>query len=92
MCSYCSKYDWCFLKLFDGIFFFYFDYEKLLKYYYKDVFDIFLLSEDNIVCEIDDFLLRVWLKKNFYNGSVSLEKFEMIEWFCNEYIVEEEYV
>ena len=57
-----------------------------------DVFDTSLLSEDNTVREIDDFLPRAQLKKNFHNGSVSLEKPETIERFCNEYVVEEEHV
>ena len=92
LCSYCSKHDWRSPKSFDGIPSPYPDYEKLPKYHYKDVFDTSLLSEDNTVREIDDFLPRARLKKNFHNGSVSLEKPETIERFCNEYIVEEEHV
>ena len=94
LCSlYCSiKHDWRSPKSFDGIRAPYPDYAKLPKYHYKDVFGTSLLSEDNTVREIDDFLPRAQLKKNFHNGSVSLEKPETIERFCNEYIVEEEHV
>ena len=68
--SYCSKHDWRSPKSFDGIPAPYPDYEKLPKYHYKDVFDTSLLSEDNTVREIDDFLPRARLKcpyrPNFY--------------------------
>ena len=61
--SYCSiKHDWRSPKSFDGIPAPYPNYTKLPKYHYKDVFDTSLLSEDNTVCEIDDFLPRAQLK------------------------------
>ena len=63
LCSYCSiKHNWRSPKSFDGIPSPYPDYAKLPKYHYKDVFDTSLLSEDNTVREIDDFLPRAQLK------------------------------
>ena len=91
-CDFCSSHGWKSPKLFQGIHARYPDYSKLPKFHYKDVFDTTMFQADNTNREVDDYLPRAQLKKQFYDGSISLDKPENIEEFCKKYIVEENYV
>ena len=68
------------------------DKDKFLKFHYKDVFDTSLLQEDKTPHDVDDFLPRAQIKKQFASGILRADDPESIQAFSRQFVVEEEYV
>ena len=90
-CEFCKKFPWK-SPPFSGIPAPIPDKDKLPKFHYKDVFDTSLLQEDKTPRDVDDFLPRAEIKKQFASGVLRADDPESIQAFSRQFVVEEEYV